>query len=188
MKPRPLAWFPAAALSALSLSCSDPAPPTPAVGLTLGIAPPSIPRPGLQCNTPGTTKTIGDPPPMGTNPGKRINDGDSNVKVDCKVSGKNTFSFSANIEQGKSVKFSVTGGTIDKATGKGTFSATLYTPESLSLASDPANPCTIDVTPAPPYEVSPGTLYGQWSCPLMTAGLSTGCGASGTLVLEFCEE
>ncbi len=113
------------------------------MGLTLGIAPPSIPQTGFQCNTTGTTKTIGDPAPIGTNPGGRINDGDSNVKADCKVSGKNTFSVSASIEQGKSVKFSMSGGSVDKATGKGTFNASLYTPESLGLTSDPATPCTL---------------------------------------------
>lgn len=188
MKPRHLAWFPAAALSVLSLSCSDPAPPTPAVGLNLGVAPSSSPKAGYMCNTSGTTKTIGDPAPVGTNPGKRISDGDSSVKVDCKVSGKNTFSFSASIEQGKNVKLTISGGSIDKATGKGTFNASLYTPETLGLASDPATPCTIDINPTPPYEVSPGTLYGQWNCPLLMASPATACGASGTLVLEFCEE
>ena len=125
MKPRHLDWFPAAVLSVFSLSCSDAAPPPAAVGLTLGIAPPSIPQSGFQCNTSGTTKTIGDPAPIGTNPGNRIADGESSVKVDCKVSGKDTFSVSGRIEQGKDVKFTISGGTIDKATGKGTFTASL---------------------------------------------------------------
>jgi hypothetical protein len=187
MKPRHLAWFPAAALAALSLSCSDAAPTPAAVGLTLGIAPPSIPQTGFQCNTSGTTKSIGEPAPVGTNPGGRINDGDSGVKVDCKVSGKDKLSFSASIEQGKAVKFTISGGSIDKATGKGTFNASLYTPESLALASEPAAPCTID-TSTEPYEVKAGTLYGQWSCPVMKAAPSTACGASGTIVLEFCED
>jgi hypothetical protein len=188
MTPRHLAWFSAAVLSALSLSCSDPAPTPAAVGLTLGIAPSSIPMQGFQCNTSGLTKTIGDPAPQGTNPGNRVNDGDSGVKVDCKVSGKSSFSVSASIEQGKSVKFSMSGGTIDKATGKGTFNASLYTPETLGLASDPATPCTFDLNPAPPYEVNGGTLYATWNCPVMKAAPTTACNASGTIVLEFCED
>ncbi len=189
MKPRPFAWFPAAVLSVLSLSCSDAAPNPAAVGLTLGIAPPSIPQSGFQCNTSGTTKSIGEPAPIGTNPGNRINDGDSGVKVDCKVSGKDKFSFSASIEQGKNVKFSMSGGSIDTATGKGTFNASLYTPESLGLATDPSTPCTIDINPPEaPYQVKAGTLYAQWSCPVMKAAPTTACGVSGTVVLEFCED
>lgn len=187
MKSRHL-WFPAAVLSLISLGCSDPDPTPAAVGLTLGVAPPSVPRPGLQCNTPGTTKTIGDPPPVGTNPGRRISDGDGSVKVDCKVSGKGPFSVSAKIENGKQVRFNISNGTIDKATGTGTFSASLYTPDTLGLSSDPQTPCRFELDPSPPYEVKPGTLYAQWNCPLMTAAPSTGCSASGTIVLEYCEE
>ncbi len=81
----------------------------------------------------------------------------------------------------------MSGGTIDKATGKGTFTGSLYARDARPRGA-PANPCTFDLNPAPPYEVKAGTLYATWNCPVMTAAPSTACNAAGTLVLEFCED
>jgi hypothetical protein len=78
-------------------------------------------------------------------------------------------------------------GTIDAATKQGTATASVYTPESLGLASDPEMPCTLDAS-NPPLEVKPGTLYATFECEALMAAPSTACGAQGVILIEFCEE
>jgi hypothetical protein len=182
-------WMPAAALALLSLGCSDPAPTPAAVGLTLSVHSPNTPIADSVCGGLGSS-AIGNPPPTlnPISPGTRITDGKSSVEVGCAVKGSSTFSVNASITQG-ATNFNISAGTIDKATGAGTFNVTMYTPYSDNLASED-RPCTFDAS-EPPLEVTPGNLFARFDCPALynrENAAVTACGADGILVLEFCEE
>lgn len=190
MNLRPTLWMPVAALALLSIGCSDPAPTPAAVGLTLSIHGPNTPVPDTTCAAMGSS-AIGNPAPNANplGPGTRITDGKSDVDVTCTVKGDSTFAVSARIKQGATT-FNISGGTIDKASGTGTFNASLYTPYSANLASESDAPCTFDVS-EPPLEVTSGNLFARFNCPRLwnrETPTHTACGGDGLVVLEFCEE
>jgi hypothetical protein len=113
------------------------------------------------------------------------------VSASCSVKGKNTFSVSANVSQGKGTQFQISGGTIDKATGKGTFTAQIFTSDAQGLVSVEPGDCTFDIPAnSGDYTIKAGALYANWSCPQMKAdsGVDSYCGAYGEIVLEYCED
>ena len=190
MNPRKTLWMPAATLALLSMGCSDPAPTPAAVGLYVSIHPPNTEIPNSNCPSFGQSD-IGNPPPN-TNPidpGTRITDGSGGIDVSCTVKGSKTFSISANIADGPE-KFRISGGTLDTATGMGTFNVALFTPYTNDLASEADRPCTFDISDAP-LEATPGNLFARFYCPAIwnrENATHTACAADGMVVLEFCEE
>lgn len=194
MNPR-LTLIPAAALALLSLGCSDAAPTPAAVGLQLSVIYPDIAPPGTTCPATGSNG-LGDPPPSAgpLRAGGRITDGNSDVDVKCTVRGESSFAVSAEIAQGP-LKFNVSGGTIDSATGTGTFNASFFSPAAGNSFATEDEPCQFDLSTQAGQEDAPqvkaGTLFARFNCPTVwNRGSATpaACGASGVLVLEYCED
>ncbi len=188
MNPRLKYSLPVAVLALLSSSCSDPAPTPAAVGLSLSIHSPGTPIVGTTCPV-ITTETIGNPPPTDREPGARLTDGEG-ANVTCSIAGNSVLGVSAKIAAGP-VKFNISSGRIDPATGDGTFNVALFTPDSDSLnTDDEGGPCTFTAAPAP-LQAKAGTLYAKFNCSSIwdrSNATPTACGANGVIVLEYCED
>ena len=195
MNPRLTLCIPAAVLALLSASCSDAAPTPAAVGLQLSVTYPDLPPAGSTCPATGSD-AVGDPPPSSgpLRAGKRITDGNKGVDVSCTVKGKTSFNVSASIAQGP-FKFNVSGGSIDSEAGTGTFNASFFSTAASAAFVTEDEPCVFDLSPQAGQEnapqVSPGTLLARFRCPTVwNRGGATpaACGASGVIVLEYCED
>lgn len=160
------------------------------VGLQLSLHPPNTPIPYTECFATGES-SIGEPPPTldPLSPGERVSDGDSDVSVDCTVTGPDTFAVAAVIAR-DTLRFKISDGLIDAAAGTGTFDLLIHTVEAGDIVNEVDQPCTFDVS-QPPLEVSEGSLFATFECPVLwnhATATDTACGADGALVLELCND
>jgi hypothetical protein len=159
------------------------------VGLQLSLEAPDPALPNTEC-FPSGVSSIGTPAPSldPLDPGEPVSDGDSDVSVVCSVKGPGTFSVSATIAQ-DNLRFKISDGTIDTATGTGTFELLIDTVEAGDIVTEADQLCTFSVSELP-LEVSEGQLFATFECPVLwnhATATDTACGAHGAVVLEFCE-
>jgi hypothetical protein len=198
----------ATALSLFAFGCSD-APARPAkVGLYVNVRNPDSNVPGIEGRTcpassgvewdlgkavmlNGMVVDVESPSP--TDFGTTLENKKSDAQIKCTVR--------------KSGSFVATGGGIDpqitKPNGRITFTfngtakpkgtpatntmtATLYTPVTLGVQTQPAFPqCIVTAV----HEQAPGALWADFDCPVLTqtGNPSVACHASGTMVFEYCK-
>jgi len=198
----------ASSLALFALGCSD-APARPArVGLYVMIRSPDSTVPevaGRSCPaSSGVEWDIGKSrrdangnlivdSPNSMNFGDTLEDGQGNARVTCTVRKSGAFISDIggkdpqiNEPNGK-INFRLNGVAKENGTpATNTATASVYTPMTLDLATNPGFPGCIITTV---HEQAPGALWADFSCPALTRSgdPAKACAANGTLVLEYCK-
>ena len=182
----------AAAVATIStVSCSDPVPPPSQGGayVEINAAPAGVTPAGRKCSIQGHSAQIGNPPPSGSSPGKRVVDGEGGASVSCRVSKSGGgYKFNGTAQHNK-VTFYVNG---EVTSGAGTAKVTTYDPTSLATLGNPSDtPCEVTVTE--PLQVASGRIWAAFKCPaFVDISQPDGplfCEAeAGWFVFENCDE
>lgn len=184
-------WLKASLAASLIAGCSDPAPPAASAGLDMNITFASDPPAGTTCSA-IATYALGNPAPSATERGVPATDGaQADQRITCTVRGDGTFQVSGDIQAtGLNIdnnmlgplNFALSNGSVT-AGGTGTARLSVFTREA-SLDSDPASPCTIDVSTAP-LTVEAGGIWARYSCRMQNLP-SLYCQVSGVMLFENC--
>jgi len=170
-------------LALAASSCSGSAPPPAQGSLYIHIASSSSTPAGKTCNIPAHNAQIGTQAPGQTDPGTRVEDGNSGAYVRCTVKGSSTFTVTGTMRKG-SVSFQLNG-KVPK-TGDGTASISSYDPNSATTLSSPnGTECTVT-----PIQLAGGRIWAHFECPGFTnpSSPSTYCKADGFFVFENCDQ
>jgi hypothetical protein len=184
-------WLKASLAAGLAMGCSDPPPPAASAGLDMNVALAANPPSGTSC--PRTaTYLFGNPAPTPTDQGVPGTDGEqADQRITCSVRGEGTFQVSGAIDATAlsfddqmltRVRFTLTNATVT-AGATGTGSLSIFTP-GLSLTSDPASLCTIDVS-TPPLAVEPSRIWARYNCRMQDPP-GQYCQVSGVMLFENC--
>lgn len=192
----------ACVLAFSAFGCSDPPPRPASIGFTVTFQNPTVPTGNRQCPTTAITYEIGDPGPLRSNPGKRLEDGAAGAAVSCTIKGKGDGPYQIDVEgggrsrsansMGKQLNIVDLGGSITKNVAGNTLNAFgIFTPDTQGMSVgtlsgvDPASQ-TCSVTQI--YQVGAGLVHADFSCPaLIGNGATDACSASGTFVFEYCQ-
>ena len=128
--------------------------------------------------------------PTPTDFGSTIEDGTLGVSITCSVLQAGTFQIDGGgtdpqITPPDGIINFVMSGTANAQGGTNVGSLAVYTPRTLSLATQVGfPPCEITSV----HEMAPGALWADFDCPALTnpAEPSVACHASGTFVVEYC--
>ena len=171
-----------------TIGCSDPVPPPAQASIFFVVGPPGVPG-STGCAVSGSyVANIGGPPKATSgDPGPRAVDGQGDFKVGCRVSGGGSFSLSGSAEN-INTGFALLEGSISGGSGTGTVSVSGPGTAGKQLIAAPGE-CTLNVSRAP-YQIAPGNVWAEFSCPLVTTPTDPGsrCSTRGEFVFENCEQ
>lgn len=191
MMPRTLPLVLTLPLALIAAACSDPAPTPAAMGFSLTMSPPNKDLPGLGSRscTAGTvssfTYQVGAP-----TPGQTIEDGKSNVTVNCTVRANGTFTVTGKgVDKHRGIPVSVTvnGAVKDKSTpASNPATMTFFSSDTSQLVTLDGFPgCTV----GPVTTLKKGAILTDVDCPLIGGpdDTTSGCAVHGTIAFEYCK-
>ncbi len=208
----PKAWSFGTALLALAAGCSDPVPPAPRgnVNFSLQGCTTYSGAIGVNRNEQNPNLKLQDLAALdGTQPGRRLEDGQEGARVRCSVDGGSTNAISASISGIQShpsngtvenVAFSISDAYLQKMETTNASGETVITGEGLAnyiaittggVTYESVGACTLTINSSRPnsqFTVDAGRVYARFDCPQMTDPPVTGCRSSGAFVFERCKE
>jgi hypothetical protein len=166
-----------------AISCSDPVPPAYKAGLRVNVTGSGA------CPSGAITQGIGEPMPQarGVNgKGGPIFDGEKGVKARCAVAGGPQFNVTATVS-GSGISFNMSGSVSSSGTGTATIG--LYSPNLAGQFNSASGGCTVTaVETAQGFQVKPGAIWAEFSCPTITGPIASEmCRLEGEVVLENCD-
>jgi hypothetical protein len=112
----------------------------------------------------------------------KVMDGEDTATVTCRVRGSSEFTFEGSIALGGQA-FHVADGTVgDDKQGRARISL-LNTQAISGWLTSAAASCVIQV-----WQIQPGAVWASFSCPYVAGPPSDSCRATGTFVMEGCEQ
>lgn len=170
----------------LALGCSDPVPPASRVGVRINVTGSGACPAGQAA----PIRSIGNPAPNSQGiegKGGPISDGEQGVSTSCSVTGGPQYNVSASARQG-AVSFSLAG-LVDGATGSGTATVTVETPDLAGYFQSGAGACTVTaVSTQQGVQVKPGAMWATFRCDPITGPIASEvCKVQGDLVIENCD-
>jgi len=197
-------WSLSAALAAFVVAgCSDPVPPSPRGNLvfTLTGCTTYSGAVGADLYADLNTRYTQLPATDGTNPGRRIEDGDGGATIACTVDGGDTNRIEARIlgtqshpsaQFQENVGINIRDGWIQKTEtgGSGEANITILT-GGVNYDTPAGSACTLSLESSRSdnqFTVDTGRVYARFDCQNLEDPPTTGCRASGAFVLERCKE
>jgi len=192
----------ACVLAFSAFGCSDPPPRPASIGFTVTFQNPMVETGGRNCPTSAITYEIGDPGPLRSTPGKRLEDGTAGAAISCTIKGKGDGPYRIDVEgggrsrsansMGKQLNITDLGGSVTRnATGNLLNEFGIFTPDTQGMSvgqlagvNAASQTCSVGTV----YQIGAGLVHADFSCPaLIGSGATDSCSAAGTFVFEYCQ-